>query len=70
MAQPNACLGHKEREVRRNKIAKLVPVPAPDLSLRVLIKKGPVSKSMDTSLKELRRMRGLLYIYICILLDG
>ena len=41
-----------------------------DKNLRVLIKKGPVSKSMDTSLKELRRMRGLLYIYICILLDG
>ena len=35
-----------------------------DKNLRVLIKKGPVSKSMDTSLKELRRMRGLLYIYI------
>ena len=38
MAQPNACLGHKEREVRRNKIAKLVTVPAPDLSLRVLFR--------------------------------
>ena len=51
MAQPNACLGHKEREVRRNKIAKLVPVAAPDLSFRVLIKNGPVN--VETSLKEL-----------------
>ena len=38
-----------------------------DKNLRVLIKKGPVSKSMDTSLKELRRMRGLLYIYMYII---
>ena len=53
MAQPNACLGHKEREVRRNKIAKLVPGPAPDLSFRVLIKRGPVN--VETSLRGWRR---------------
>ena len=54
MTQPvSACLGHKVREVRRNKITKLSSSSpmTPDEQFRVLIKKGPVS--VETSLKEL-----------------
>ena len=53
MAQSNVCLGHIERDTRRNKINRLLtsPVQSPDENLRVLIKKGPVS--VETSLKEL-----------------
>ena len=53
MAQSFTCIGHKEREERRNKIGKLVerPMEILDKSLRVLIKKGPVN--VETSLKEL-----------------
>ena len=53
MAQPSNCWGHKEREARANKIAKLASrtKETPDENLRVLIKKGPVS--VETSLKEL-----------------
>ena len=52
MAQSSTCLGHKEREDRRNKTIKLAAKPkeSPDENLRVLIKKGPVS--VETSLKE------------------
>ena len=53
MAESKFCLGHGEREARRNKISKLLesPLESPDENLRVLIKKGPVS--VETSLKEL-----------------
>ena len=53
MAQPIACLGHQEREMRRNKIDKLATnlIETLDKNYRVLIKKGPVS--VETSLKEL-----------------
>ena len=52
-SQTSNCLGHKEREDRRNKIAKFASQPKenPDENYRVLIKKGPVS--VETSLKEL-----------------
>ena len=53
MADTSTCLGHKEREDRRNKIVNLASKPkeTPDETCRVLIKKGPVS--VETSLKEL-----------------
>ena len=53
MAQPITCLGHQEREKRRNKIDKLATnsMETPDENYRVLVKKGPVS--VETSLKEL-----------------
>ena len=53
MADSSTCLGHKEREDRRNIIIKLASKPkeTPDKNCRVLIKKGPVS--VETSLKEL-----------------
>ena len=53
MAESIACLGHGEREARKNKISKLLgsPLENPDENLRVLIKKGPVT--VETSLKEL-----------------
>ena len=53
MAQPITCLGHQEREMRRNKIDKLATnlMETLDKNYRVLIKKGPVS--VETSLKEL-----------------
>ena len=53
MDQRSNCLGHKEREDRRNKITKHTATPKenPDEKYRVLIKKGPVS--VETSLKEL-----------------
>ena len=49
-------MGHGERGARRNKITKLLtsPLQSLDESLRVLIKKGPVSE--ETSLKELVEM--------------
>ena len=52
-AQSITCLGHKEREDRRNKIVKLATrsKEAPDETCRVLIKKAPVP--VETSLKEL-----------------
>ena len=52
-AQSITCLGHKEREDRRNKIGKLAKrsSKAPDETCRVLIKKAPVA--VETSLKEL-----------------
>ena len=52
-SQTSNCLGHKEREDRRNKIAKHTATPNedPDEKYRVLIKKGPVS--VETSLKDL-----------------
>ena len=52
MAQTN-CLGHEGRSLTRDKIIKLLASPTKNLdgSLRVLIKKGPVS--VETSLKEL-----------------
>ena len=52
MTESKVCLGHREREARKNKISKLLgsPLENPDESLRVLIKKGPVS--VETSLKE------------------
>ena len=55
MADGKACMGHGERGARRNKITKLLtsPLQSLDESLRVLIKKGPVSE--ETSLKELMR---------------
>ena len=53
MAQPTTCLGHQEREMRRNKIDKLATTSMEtlDKNYRVLIKNGPVS--VETSLKEL-----------------
>ena len=53
MAELNVCLGHEEREARKNKISKLMSshLKNPDENLRVLIKKGPVT--VETSLKEL-----------------
>ena len=53
MADTSTCLGHKEREDRRNIIIKLATKlkETPDENCRVLIKKGPVS--VETSLKEL-----------------
>ena len=53
MAELNVCLGHEEREARKNKIFKLMgsQLENPDENLRVLIKKGPVT--VETSLKEL-----------------
>ena len=53
MAQPSECLGHQERENRRNQIIKLPtrPTEVPDENYRVSIKKGPVT--VETSLKEL-----------------
>ena len=47
------CLGHQSRFERKNKIKILLesPLKSPDKNLKVLIKKGPVSK--ETSLKEL-----------------
>ena len=53
MAESKVCLGHREREARKNKIVKLSgsPLENPDENLRVLIKKGPVS--VETSLKGL-----------------
>ena len=53
MAESSTCLGHKEREDRKNIIGKLAtrPKETPDENLRVWIKKGPVS--VKTSLKEL-----------------
>ena len=52
-AQSTTCLGHKEREDRKNKIVKLTikPKEDPDEDCRILIKKGPVS--VETSLKDL-----------------
>ena len=46
-------MGHRNREVRRNKIGKLATrsKEVPDENCRVLIKKGPVS--VETGLKEL-----------------
>ena len=53
MAESIVCLGHGERDARRNKINRLLTSPQQflDENLRVLIKKGPVSE--ETSLKEL-----------------
>ena len=53
MAEPNVCLGHEERDARRNKINKISKGPrhSPDENLKMLIRKGPVS--VETSLKEL-----------------
>ena len=53
MAQPITCLGHQEREERKNKIDKLATslMETLDKNYRVLIKKGPVS--VETSLKGL-----------------
>ena len=53
MAQQFTCLGHKEREDRRNKISNLATnsVKTPDKNYRVLVKRGPVN--VKTSLKEL-----------------
>ena len=53
MAQQFTCLGHKEREDRRNKISNLATNSAetPDKNYRVLVKRGPVN--VETSLKEL-----------------
>ena len=53
MAQPITCLGHQEREERRNKIDKLAKglMETLDKNYRVSVKKGPVS--VETSLKEL-----------------
>ena len=53
MAHSSTCIGHKEREKRRNKISKLLlrPLEILDESSRVLIKKGPAN--VETSLKEL-----------------
>ena len=47
------CLGHTERRDRKFKIQQMKTVSnkLPDVDLRILIKKGPVS--VDTSLKEL-----------------
>ena len=53
MAQPITCLGHQEREKRRNKISKLATslMETLDQNYRILIKKGSVS--VETSLKDL-----------------
>ena len=54
MSESSVCLGHGEREARKNKIRKLLTsdiLRSPDETLRVLVKKGPVS--VETSLKEL-----------------
>ena len=53
MAELNVCLGHEEREARKNKILKVMgsQLKNPDENLRVLIKKGPVT--VETGLKEL-----------------
>ena len=53
MAQQFTCLGHKEREDRRNKISNLATNSAetPDKNYRVSVKRGPVN--VETSLKEL-----------------
>ena len=65
MVQQITCIGHKEREDRRNVIIKLATrlKETPDETCRVLIKKGPIS--VETSLKELEdeyetNMRGRL----------
>ena len=52
MAQSVICLGHKERQ---NEISKLASksIDSIDENLRVLIKKGPMSNSIETSLKKL-----------------
>ena len=49
MDESSTCLGHKERETRRNKIGKLSTRPREtvDENCRVLIKKGPVSVGGD-----------------------
>ena len=53
MADAKDCLGHREREVRQDRIKKMSasPLEAPDENMRVLIKKGPVSE--ETSLRQL-----------------
>ena len=53
MGEPSKCLGHGERETRKNQISKLLKSPLESLNdlRRVLIKNGPVS--VETSLKEL-----------------
>ena len=53
MAQHSECLGHQERENRKNQIIKIStrPKEAPDENYRISIKKGPVT--VETSLKEL-----------------
>ena len=51
--QTHMCIGHKERETRRNIISKLTTraKETPEENLRALIKKGPLS--VETSLKQL-----------------
>ena len=51
--QSIACLGHTQREERRNKASKLLTLPQehPPRNVRVWIRKGPIS--LETSLKEL-----------------
>jgi len=53
MGEPTRCLGHRERESRKNVINKLLTSPLDSLDdlRKVLVKKGPVSE--ETSLKEL-----------------
>ena len=53
MVDSKMCLGHEERDRRKNIIAKLITKPALALDeyCRIMIKKGPVS--VETSLKEL-----------------
>ena len=59
MAEFDVCLGHEQRVGRRSKIKKLLDsplVPQVGASVKVLIKKGPVS--VETTLGEDRNLRG------------
>ena len=58
MAESDNCWGHCEREKRKNKINKLLTSSQQfvDTSTKVLIKKGPVQLSEETSLSELEEI--------------
>ena len=49
--QSIACVGHAQREERRNKASKLLPQQCPPRNVRAWIRKGPIS--LETSLQEL-----------------
>ena len=65
--QSDNCVGHEQRQERRNKIKKLLrsSLQTLDETTRVLIKKGPVS--VETSLKELEENYASKPEHICSL---